>query len=676
MTKLRTEKVGCGGCGSENHASSYSLWLSRVVLPLVLGGVLLLSGKLYSLPALSSAVGQAVWLAIAVVVAAVMAYSGAGTYRGAWRALLRRRGNMDSLVALGTLAAWGYSTVVCLFPQIIPMGSRHLYFEAALMVIALVNLGGLLETRARATTSKAIQELTKLQVKTATRVNKNGKETEVAIDQLKVGDLVRVRPGGKVPLDGVVTEGESHINESMLTGESMPVSKKTGDPVFAGTLNDEGSLVFKVEKLGEDTALSQIIELVQQAQASKPPIARLADTVSAYFVPVVIVCALVAALIWYGLGFSAGFVLMASMTVLVIACPCALGLATPMAVMVAMGKAAQQGILVRNAEALQRAAELDVVIFDKTATITLGEPRVTQVTALDGFDPDELAQIAASVESHSEHPFARALLTYATHNELKLKKATQFKAHKGLGVEAKVSSKKVQIGSIRWMSELQMDLTPFASPIAQCEAQAKTPIALAISGKLVGFFAVSDPVKPEAKAVVKQLKAHGLEVVLLSGDTQQVAAVVAKQVGIKRVISDVLPEGKVTRVRLFQQQGKKVAMVGDGVNDAPALAQADVGFAMGSGTDVAIASADITLISGSVNGVLAARLLAKATLRTIKQNLWGAFAYNALGIPIAAGVLYPWLGWMLSPVVASAAMALSSLTVVLNANRLCWLKAG
>ena len=620
--------------------------------------------------------GQIFWIAVAVVTLGVMVYSGARFYTGMWKSFKVHNANMDTLIGLGTGAAWVYSTLITFVPEVVPEAARHVYFEAAAIIIALINLGSALETRARGKTSQAIKRLIGLQPKTA-RVIRDGQELDIDIAQVGLDDTVRVRPGEKIPVDGVVIDGHSSVDEAMLTGEPIPVEKKVGDHVTGGTLNKTGGFLFQAKRIGKDTALARIVELVRQAQNSKPAIGRLADKISAVFVPAVLIIAVLTFLVWFNVGPEprASFTLVATMTVLIIACPCALGLATPISIMVGVGKAAEYGVLIRNGEALQQAGKLTTVVLDKTGTVTLGRPAVTALLPMPDWNESDLLQIAASVEAASEHPLAQAMLDAAKSRGLELLRTENFAAVAGHGISAHVirsASEKASMlfGNQKLMDQHKVDINALAPRVAELAAQAQTAMYLAVDGKLAGVVAVADPVKDDSRAAIARLHAIGLKVVMLTGDQLATARAVAQQVGVDEVIADVLPQDKAAKVVALQQRGEIVGMVGDGINDAPALAQADVGFAIGTGTDVAMESADVTLMRGSLHGVADAIAVSRATVRNIKQNLFGAFIYNLLGIPVAAGILYPMFGVLLNPMIAGAAMAMSSVTVVTNANRL------
>jgi Cu+-exporting ATPase len=547
------------------------------------------------------------------------------------------------------------------------------YFEASAMIIGLINLGQALEVRARGKTSAAVKRLLDLGAKTARVVrdgpNQEKREEDIPVEQVQTDDILRVRPGEKIAVDGIVEEGESRLDESMLTGEPMPVRKAIGDTVSAGTLNEGGTLLYRATAVGKDTALSRIVALVKKAQGSKPPIGRLADHVSAVFVPAIMLIAVVAALAWFNLGPEPRIthMLISATTVLIIACPCALGLATPMSVMVGVGKAAEHGILIREGDALQTSSKLDTIVLDKTGTITEGKPALTEIICAEGQQEDTLLQLAASLESGSEHPLARAIVGAAEQREISPDRADNFQALNGKGVSATLNGKQYRLGNRRWLESEGITVSLNSDSLTERGA---TPLFLAEDNTLLGILGVADRIKEDSREAIARLKDQGLTVVMMTGDIQASADAIAKQVGVDQVMAEVLPEDKAKKVQSLQEEGRIVAMVGDGINDAPALAQADVGFAIGTGTDVAIESAAITLMGGSLHGVADAMAISAATVRNIKQNLFGAFIYNSLGVPVAAGALYPLTGSLLSPVIAGAAMSLSSVTVVSNANRL------
>jgi Cu+-exporting ATPase len=612
---------------------------------------------------------------LAVLTFAVLSYSGAGFYQGAWRALRGGHATMDTLIALGMSAAWGHSVLATFVPTLFPPGTAQPYWDAIPVVIGLVLLGQTLEARARGRASMAIRRLLGLRPLTA-RVVRDGKESDVPLAEVRVGDILRVRPGEKIAVDGVVIDGHSRVDESMLTGEPVPVEKQCGDAVTGGTLNTSGSFLYQARRVGKDTTLAHIIETVRQAQAAKPAIGRLADRVAGIFVPVVLVIAFVTFGTWliFGPEPRLNHAMIAAVSVLVIACPCALGLATPMAVMMGVGKAAEHNILIRNGDALQLAGRLSWIVLDKTGTLTQGKPAVTACLPAAGWREDELLRFAASLEAASEHPLAAAIATAARERQLTLHAVEHFLSVAGLGVYGEVAGHHVRLGSHRFMLEHGIDCTALQDQAQRLAAQAATLVFLAVDGQLAGIVAVADPVKPEARAAIERLHALGIEVAMLTGDNAATAHAVAAQVGIRAVFSEIMPQAKARKVAELKAHGQCVGMVGDGINDAPALASADVGFAIGTGTDVAIESADVVLTSGALLGVPHAIAISRATMRNIRQNLFGAFFYNTLAIPVAAGVLFPFNGLLLNPMIAGAAMALSSITVVGNASRLRFFK--
>jgi Cu+-exporting ATPase len=649
----------------------YKRLMLEMTIALGLGVPLMIYGLLIGEMTVTTTSERIVWLLVGLLTLGVMIFSGKHFYVGAWQSCKNHSANMDTLIALGTGTAWLYSMVVVFFPQVVPDMARHVYFEATAMIIGLIDLGLALELKARGRTSEAIKRLIGLQPKTA-RVIRDGNDMDIPIEQVRLHDLVRVRPGEKVPVDGEVIEGHTAIDESMLTGEPMPVEKKEQDEVVTGTINKTGAIVFKATRVGKDTALAQIIGMVKRAQNSKPPIGRLADVISAYFVPVIMIIAIVSALAWLNFGPepAVAFAVVSATTVLIIACPCALGLATPMSVMVGVGKAAEAGVLIRNGEALQTSSKITAMILDKTGTITLGAPKVTDIVTVDGVDEAGVLQQVASLESGSEHPLALAVVESAKERGIKPLAVTGFNAIAGHGVEAVVEGKNLLFGNEKLMKDQGVALDDFVDKAQQLAAEAKTPMYFAVDGRLAALIAVADPIKEDSIAAIKRLQHNGIRVVMLTGDNRATARAVAEKAGIKEFFAEVLPEDKSKKVQELQMQGEVVGMTGDGINDAPALAMANVGFAIGTGTDVAIESADITLMRGSLHGLADAIAVSKATLRNIKQNLFGAFIYNIAGVPVAAGLLYPFFGLLLSPVIAGAAMAFSSLTVVTNANRL------
>lgn len=653
-------------------AEKPKLW-QKVIIPGIFGLFLMFYGMSSYSPAIMPHSINIFWLIMSLITLVIMFTAAAHIYKSAYKAFLQHHATMDTLISLGTIAAWIYSMIVILVPQIIPENARHNYLEAALIIIALVNLGAWLEQKARGKTSEAIKQLIGLQPKFAYRINANGQEEKVAIDQLKLGDLIRVKPGAKIALDGDVIEGNSYVDESMLTGEPVAVAKSIADKVFSGTINKTGSFSYRATKLTKDTILAQIIALVKQAQNTKPSIARFADTVSGYFVPFVILSAIFAALIWFNLGFGIGFILVAGITVLVIACPCALGLATPISIIVGMGKAAQLGILIKNGEALQTASKITHVVLDKTGTITKGQPEVVSMNCIEGINEQDLLKIAASLEAHSEHPLADAIVKKAQHLG-ELLKVNNFQSHTGLGVTGVVNDQSIIIGNHGIMANHGLGNVELEAIAAIKSHEGQTVIYVAVNKVLSGVIAVADPIKEHAKEAINTFKRNNIQITMITGDNKQTAHAIAKMLGIDNVLAESMPEDKLMHIKALQQQNEIVAMVGDGINDAPALAQADVGFAIGNGTDIAIESADITLMRSSLIGVADAVLVSRATMKNIKQNLFGAFIYNGLGIPVAAGVLFPIFGVLLSPMIAAAAMAASSLTVVTNANRLRFFK--
>jgi P-type Cu+ transporter len=602
-------------------------------------------------------------------------------YKNGWKALRSFSPDMNSLVMIGTSAAYFYSLAITFFPSIFPYQARHVYFEASAVVITLVLLGKYFEAIAKGRTSEAMKKLLSLQAKTA-RVIKGKKELELPISEVLPGDIIAARPGEKIPVDGTVLSGQSYVDESMITGESIPVSKTEGTKVIGGTLNGNGAFTFRATAVGEGTVLSQIIKLVENAQGSKPAIQGLADRVVAVFTPIVLVIAALTALVWifFGGDNAISFALVNTVAVLIIACPCAMGLATPTSIMVGTGKAAELGVLFRKGEALQTLNEVTVIALDKTGTLTKGKPELTDFILAEekaeegkrrrGEEERSLLRLIASAEKQSEHPAAQAIVNAAEHQGLTLLEANDFEAVPGFGVTASVNNKLIQVGADRLMTKLGLDVSTFASEAVKLGDEGKTPLYAAIDGKLAAIIAVADPIKETSFEAINALHQQGFKVAMITGDNQRTAKAIAKQLGIDEVLAEVLPDGKSKAVEQLQSKGHKVAFVGDGINDAPALAQADVGLAIGTGTDIAIETADVILISGDLRGVPNAIALSRTTLRNIKLNLFWAFAYNIILIPVAAGVLYPLNGWLLSPVLAGAAMGLSSVFVLTNALRL------
>ncbi|MEG3876489.1 heavy metal translocating P-type ATPase [Microcoleus sp. herbarium7] len=656
---------------SENQDLTRKVWVSGIISAVIVIG---------SLPAMT---GLAIpfipmwlhhpWLQL-VLTTPVLFWAGRSFYINAWKALKRHTATMDTLVAIGTGAAYLYSLFPTFSPQwFISQGLKpDVYFEAASVIVALLLLGRLLENRAKGQTSEAIRSLMGLQAKTA-RVIRNGREVDIPIAEVVLEDVILVRPGEKIPVDGEIIDGSSTIDEAMVTGESVPVKKQPGDEVIGATINKTGSFKFRATRVGKDTFLAQIVKLVQQAQGSKAPIQRLADRVTGWFVPVVIAIAIATFVIWYNIMGNVTMALITTVGVLIIACPCALGLATPTSIMVGTGKGAENGILIKGADSLELAHKLQTVVLDKTGTITQGKPTVTDFITVNGTangNELKLLRLAASVERNSEHPLAEAVVQYAQFQGVELTDSREFEAHAGSGVQGYVSNQWVQIGTHRWMNELGIDTSSLQQPWDRLEYLGKTVIWIAVNGKVEGIMGIADAVKPSSVVAIRTLQKMGLEVVMLTGDNRRTAEVIAQEVGIKRVIAEVRPDQKVAQIENLQAEGKIVAMVGDGINDAPALAQADVGMAIGTGTDVAIAASDITLISGDLQGIVTAIQLSRATIQNIKQNLFFAFVYNVAGIPIAAGILFPIFGWLLNPIIAGAAMAFSSVSVLTNALRL------
>jgi Cu+-exporting ATPase len=603
----------------------------------------------------------------------VQFWAGWQFYVGFWKATKHKTSDMNTLIAVGTSAAYLYSLIVTFVPHRIMVKGLMLdvYFDTSAAIIVLILLGRFLEARAKGKTSEAIKKLIGLQPKTA-RVLRNGNESDIPVEEVVSGDIIIVRPGEKIPVDGVVKEGYSSVDESMVTGESLPVEKKSSDPVIGATMNKTGTFKFEATKVGKETVLSQIVRLVQEAQGSKPPIARMVDVIASYFVPVVISIAIVTFIVWYLFGPHPAltYAFLNFVAVLIIACPCALGLATPTSIMVGTGKGAENGILIRGAEALEIAHRLNTIVLDKTGTLTKGEPSVTDIIESEKFTKKEILTFAASAEKGSEHPLGEAIVKRAREEDLNLLVAKDFEAIAGQGIEATLDSKRILLGNLRLMEGRNVILNGLLEKAEQLSNEGKTPMFLAVEGEVAGIIAVADTLKENSKKAVGVLHRMGLEVVMLTGDNQRTAKAIANQIGIDRVLAEVLPEMKAEEVRRLQSEGKKVGMVGDGINDAPALAQADVGIAIGTGTDVAIESSDITLIGGDLRGVVTAIALSKATIRNIKQNLFWAFAYNTILIPVAAGVLFPFFGILLNPIFAAGAMAISSVTVVSNALRL------
>lgn len=654
-------------------------WVSAVLsIPLLV----ITMGPMLGLP-VRDWIGErvAAWIELALATPVVL-WAAIPFFRRGWDSVLNRSPNMWTLISLGVGAAYFYSVVATLFPDVFPHsfrghgGSVPVYFEAAAVIVALVFLGQVLELRARERTGSAIRALLDLAPKTARLIAADGAETDVPLDAVKQGDRLRVRPGDGIPVDGVVAEGRSSVDESMITGEPLPVEKNVGDNVTGGTLNKNGTLVMTAERVGAETMLSQIVEMVAKAQRSRAPIQGLADRVSFYFVPTVVLIAIVSFIVWALVGPAPSmiFAIVSAVSVLIIACPCALGLATPMSIMTATGRGAQAGVLIKDAEALERFAKVDTLIVDKTGTLTEGKPKLTDVVALEGFDEADLLALAASLEKGSEHPLAEAIMEGAKERGVAVANTEGFEAVTGKGVSGTVSGRTVALGNRAMMEELGLETNRASARADELRAEGRTAMFVAVDGKLAGVVAVADPVKPTTAEAIRALHESGLRIIMATGDNEKTARAVAQKLGIDEIRADMLPEGKKALIDELHAKGAKVAMAGDGVNDAPALAAAEVGIAMGTGADVAMESAGITLVKGDLNGIVRARRLARATIGNIKQNLFFAFAYNVLGVPVAAGVLYPLTGMLLSPMIAAAAMSLSSVSVVGNALRLRTLK--
>ena len=653
----------------EQDKKQYKVLLVKMAISLGLGVILMIWGMGFDTMMVTDA-NRITWLNFGILTLGVMIATGGHFFTGAWKAFRHHNANMDTLIALGTGTAWLYSMVVVSIPALLPEMARHVYFEASAMIIGLINLGQALELRAKGKTSEAVRRLLDLRAKTA-RVLRDGQELDIPVDQVQKGDRVRVRPGEKLPVDGVIVEGNTRIDESMLTGEPMPVSKGADDTVSAGTMNTHGSIIYEATRVGSETALAQIIKLVKKAQGSKPAIGRLADKISSVFVPTVMLIAITAALVWYNVGPEPVMVhmMVAATTVLIIACPCALGLATPMSVMVGVGKAAEYGALIRQGDALQTAGKIDLVILDKTGTITEGHPTVTRVHAIDG-DEAALVALAAGLEQHSEHPLAEAVLNKAKQNGVEPEKISGFEAFNGKGVQGEFDGQPLRLGNRRWLEAEGIATGELEAAAKTITEDAGTPLFLALGSRALGVIGVADAIKADSRAAIDRLQQAGIKVMMVTGDVDATAKAISTKAGIDDYRAEVLPENKAEVVSEMRGKGYTVAMVGDGINDAPALAAADVGFAIGTGTDVAIESAAITLMRGSLHGVPDAIEVSRATVTNIKQNLFGAFIYNTMGIPVAAGLLYPVWGILMSPILAGAAMSLSSVTVVTNANRL------
>tara|TARA_R110000787_G_scaffold4952_2_gene18643 strand:+ start:35155 stop:37476 length:2322 start_codon:yes stop_codon:yes gene_type:complete len=673
--------TGNEGPNEELVDFTHRFWVSTALaLPILI----LTMGEMVGLP-FESWIGAQLFTWIQLVLATpVVLWAAFPFFKRGWTSIVNRSPNMWTLISLGVLAAYGFSVVATLFPGSFPpsfqtdAGTVPVYYEAAAVIIALVFLGQVLELRAREQTGSAIKALLDLAPKAARRINPDGTEKDVPLENILEGDKLRVRPGDSIPVDGVVLEGHSSVDESMISGEPVPVEKTDGDKLTGGTLNRNGSLIMRAELVGADTTLSKIVEMVASAQRSRAPIQGLADQVAAWFVPTVVVIAILAFGLWAVFGPSPAMVhaIVAAVSVLIIACPCALGLATPMSIMTATGRGAMAGVLIRNAEALERFAAVDILVVDKTGTLTEGQPKLTDVIALSDGGEDELLTLAAALEKGSEHPLAEAIIAGAEAQELEIPDASNFNAVTGKGVEGQVNNKTVALGNRAMMAHLNIDISQLESCAADLQNDGKTVMYIAHGDALAGIVAVADPIKETTQEAIKALHKLGIKIIMATGDNERTAKAVAKRLGIDEVKADVLPEDKKTLIEKLREDGHLIAMAGDGVNDAPALAAADVGIAMGTGADVAVESAGVTLVKGDLNGIVRARKLATGTLSNIKQNLFFAFAYNGAGIPIAAGILYPFTGTLLSPMIAAAAMSLSSVSVISNALRLRTIKLG
>ncbi len=691
---VQDEPGSCPKCGmalepmtvtaeDEEDTSEYDDMKRRFIVGAILSVPLVLIAMREMLPGIGPAIASLAsartlaWVEFLLATPVVL-WGGWPFFVRGWQSIINKSLNMFTLIGLGTSVAYIYSLIAVFFPHIFPVsfrgmdGSVGVYFEAAAVIVTLVLLGQVLELRARSQTGTAIKALLGLAPKTARRINADGTEEDVPLEHVQQGDRLRIRPGEKVPVDGVVVEGSSSVDESMITGEPIPIAKQPGDTVVGATVNGTGSLVMQAEKVGADTLLSQIVHMVAEAQRSRAPIQKLADLVAGYFVPTVIAIAVIAFIVWAIVGPEPkmAYALIAAVSVLIIACPCALGLATPVSIMVSTGKGATLGVLFKNAEAIEVLRKVNTLVVDKTGTLTEGKPTLTAVISGDGWDENALLQLAASLEKGSEHPLAEAIVSGATDRGVVLENAVDFESHTGKGVSGKVDGRTVLLGNRKLLDDVQIDPGDLAGQADNMRTEGQTVMFVAVDGAIAGLVSVADPIKATTPEAIRQLHAEGIHVVMLTGDNTATAEAVARKLGLDEVVAEVLPADKAEAVKRFQAAGRIVAMAGDGINDAPALAQAQVGIAMGTGTDVAMESAGVTLVKGDLRGIVSARLLSKATMRNIKQNLFFAFIYNALGIPIAAGVLYPVFGVLLSPMIAAAAMSFSSVSVISNALRL------
>jgi Cu+-exporting ATPase len=667
---------------TELHDMTQRFWVSAVLAGLVL---LLAMGHMIPGNPVAALIGHRVQPLIELVLATpVVLWGGWPFFVRAWQSLVNRNLNMFTLIALGVGVAWGYSVVAAVAPQIFPASVRDahgnvgVYFEAAAVIVALVLLGQVLELRARRNTSAAIRALLELAPKLARRLSADGSERDVPLDHVQIGDRLRVRPGEKIPVDGVVLEGESSVDESMLTGESIPVEKTRGVRVIGATVNGTGALIIRAERVGSETLLARIVSLVAEAQRSRAPIQKLADQVSAWFVPAVVIAAVTTFIIWYWIGPQPqlAHAVINAVAVLIIACPCALGLATPMSIMVAAGRGAQLGVLFRDAEAIERLREVDTLVVDKTGTLTVGKPTLQRVIASGGLPEGDVLSLAASLERASEHPLAAAIVAGAQARNLELHPVAGFESVTGQGVGGSIDGQRISLGNRSLMSALKVDVTALEPQAEALRTEGQTVMFVAVEGSCVGIVAVADAIKDSTPGAIRALHAENVHIVMLTGDNRRTAEAVGRRLGVDAVHADVLPEQKSAVVRGLQAEGRRVAMAGDGVNDAPALAAADVGIAMGTGTDVAIESAGVTLVKGDLTGIVRARQLSRATMNNIRQNLFAAFIYNSIGVPIAAGMLYPITGLLMSPILAAAAMSLSSVSVIANALRLRHVRIG
>lgn len=661
----------CDSDSEHNHSgANYNSLKIKTIIAMIVGGILLYVYMTNTIPDPNATNGLLMNAVVALISFVTLVYCGGHFFSGAWHAFLNHHATMDTLIAIGSGSAWVYSCIVLILGQQLPIEAQHVYFEAAIVIIALVNFGSLIEMRARKQTSTAVSALLNLQPKTA-RVIRNNAEIDIDVSEIQVNDLIRVRPGEQVPVDGIITEGTATVDESMLTGESTPKTKVINETVIGGTVNQSGTFVFKATKVGSDTVLAKIAELVTQAQHSKPQLARLADKISAIFVPLVLIVAISSALLWYDFGPEPRFsyMLISAMSVLVIACPCALGLAVPISVMIGIGIAAKNGILIKDADALTRLGKITTILIDKTGTLTLGIPKVINVYPVQQHETQEILIVAATLENNSKHPYAIAIQKNVR-DELIVDKISDFHEFPGLGVSGMQNSIPVAVGNAAFMKAQLVATDELHSTSRKCAEQGQTFLFVAKNKQLIGGIAIADPIRMQAKEVIHDLQKLGINVLMITGDNYTTAKAVASQLGLDDVVAGVMPEEKAAKIKAYQDEGEVVAMVGDGINDAPALASADVGIAISSGSDIAIQSADVTILGESLNTIVPAIHLSQNCVKNMKQNLFAAFIFNIIGIPIAAGILFPITGMLLNPMIASTAMALSSFTVVTNANKL------